>query len=255
MLQQLYTKNYNNLNENDLYIWKYISQNRKRCETLSIDDLSKCCNVSKTTILRFCKRLGLKGYSEFKFYLCIDNKHLNTKSKTRDGIKKLYLDYIDQLEKDGFDKLIAAIEDASNIYIYGRSALSKNIVREWQHAFLAINKLLYGITTSGHTDHYVENINANDVVIIISFSGETTETINFVTKLKLKRVKLVALTLNNNNTLLSLADISYTVDTFALNAASDIVYNCVASYFIFLDFLISAFIDKMYPEGELIEDK
>ena len=39
-LEELINKNYNRLNENDLYIWQYISAHRKECEKLSIDDLS-----------------------------------------------------------------------------------------------------------------------------------------------------------------------------------------------------------------------
>mgnify|MGYP000968047963 CR=1 FL=1 len=34
-LEELINKNYNRLNENDLYIWQYISAHRKECEKLS----------------------------------------------------------------------------------------------------------------------------------------------------------------------------------------------------------------------------
>ena len=63
-LEELISKNYNQLNENDLYIWQYISAHRKECEKLSIDELASRCHVSRTTVLRFSKRLGLKGYAE-----------------------------------------------------------------------------------------------------------------------------------------------------------------------------------------------
>lgn len=52
-LEELVNKNYQSLNENDLYIWNYIIHHRKECERLSIDDLASKCNVSRSTILRF----------------------------------------------------------------------------------------------------------------------------------------------------------------------------------------------------------
>ena len=73
-LETLVYDNYKSLNENDKYIWKYILNNKKECENMSIQDLAANCNVSHTTILRFAQKLGLNGYSELKFYLKLENK-------------------------------------------------------------------------------------------------------------------------------------------------------------------------------------
>ena len=86
-LEELINKNYNRLNENDLYIWQYISAHRKECEKLSIDDLANHCHVSRTTILRFSQRLGLKGYTELKVYLRIDNQ---TYQHKQTGLELVY---------------------------------------------------------------------------------------------------------------------------------------------------------------------
>lgn len=73
-LDELINKYHKQLNENDLYIWSYISKHRKECETLAIDQLAHKCNVSRTTILRFSQKLSLKGYGELKVYLKLDNE-------------------------------------------------------------------------------------------------------------------------------------------------------------------------------------
>ena len=72
-LEALVYDNYKSLNENDKYIWKYILNNKKECENMSIQDLAANCNVSHTTILRFAQKLGLNGYSELKFCLKLEN--------------------------------------------------------------------------------------------------------------------------------------------------------------------------------------
>ena len=80
-LEELINQNYANMNENDRHIWAYIHANRKACEHVSIEALAQNCNVSRTTILRFTKRLGLKGYAEFKVMLSMDNIKTNTQEQ------------------------------------------------------------------------------------------------------------------------------------------------------------------------------
>ena len=49
-LEELVNRNYQQLNDNDLYIWNYIIHHRKECERLSIDELALRCSVSRSTI-------------------------------------------------------------------------------------------------------------------------------------------------------------------------------------------------------------
>ena len=55
-LEELINQHYDHLNENDFYIWNYISKHKKECEKLAIDQLAYKCNVSRTTILRFAQK-------------------------------------------------------------------------------------------------------------------------------------------------------------------------------------------------------
>ena len=57
-LEELVNRNYQQLNDNDLYIWNYINNHREVCTKITIEDLGKKCNVSRTTILRFSKKIG-----------------------------------------------------------------------------------------------------------------------------------------------------------------------------------------------------
>ena len=61
-LDELVNKHYGQLNENDLYIWNYISSHRKECEKLAIDQLAFKCSVSRTTVMRFDQKMYLKCY-------------------------------------------------------------------------------------------------------------------------------------------------------------------------------------------------
>ena len=68
-LDELVESHYDELNENDLYIWQYIFHHKTECQKMSIQQLAHACNVSHTSIIRFTKKIGLDGYSELKVYL------------------------------------------------------------------------------------------------------------------------------------------------------------------------------------------
>lgn len=74
-LEELVEANYDKLNENDFYIWRYIVYHKNECKEMSIQQLAEKCNVSHTTILRFVHKLGLDGYSEMKVYLKWESKN------------------------------------------------------------------------------------------------------------------------------------------------------------------------------------
>ena len=57
-MEELIRRKYDELNENDLEIWKYIISNKEICKKISIQQLAVFCHVSHTTILRFAKKLG-----------------------------------------------------------------------------------------------------------------------------------------------------------------------------------------------------
>lgn len=68
-LEELLNQYSDRLSENDLYIWDYVEKHKKQCENMTIEELARKCNVSRTTVLRFTKKLSLKGFGEFKVHL------------------------------------------------------------------------------------------------------------------------------------------------------------------------------------------
>ena len=79
VIEELINKYRSNLNSTDMIIWKYIYNNKNKCRNMTINELAKNCNVSRTTILRFSKKLSLDGYSELKAVLKNDDRYLRPK--------------------------------------------------------------------------------------------------------------------------------------------------------------------------------
>ena len=84
-LDELVHANYHKLNAGDLEIWQYIYNHKKECAHMTIEECASQCNVSRTTILRFEKKLDLSGYTEFK-YLLRSEVQVESNQSAEDGI-------------------------------------------------------------------------------------------------------------------------------------------------------------------------
>ncbi len=242
-LSERVAQNYKRLSENDIYIWNYISSHTHECETLPIELLASYCHVSKTTVLRFAKRIGLSGYSELKLLLKLDNGMEQATTSQIDTIQKGYNKYIDGIKKKNLSAIIREIHFAKNVYIHARGAVQRSVADELYRSFLPLNKLFFRIKTIGETHHYVQNITKGDVVVILSYSGESEESIQFAKMLKLKGAKVIAVTATKNNTLQQLADDGIYIEPVTICEENGIEHHCLGGYFILIDILFVSYLD------------
>lgn len=57
------------LNQLEMFVYKYVAGHLEECKTMTIRDLSAKSHVSSTTVLRFLKKMGYEGFSDFKYAL------------------------------------------------------------------------------------------------------------------------------------------------------------------------------------------
>ena len=57
-LEELVNRNYQQLNDNDLYIWNYINNHREVCTKITIEDLGKNVMFQGQRYYVFLKKLG-----------------------------------------------------------------------------------------------------------------------------------------------------------------------------------------------------
>lgn len=242
-IEELVNKNYHSLNENDLYIWQYISAHRKECEKLSIDDLASRCHVSRTTIMRFAQRLGLKGYTELKVYLRIDNQLYKNKQTGLELVYKTYLNYMNEIKEKNLNHVIELIRQSRNAYVYGTGSIQNNVAAELKRSFLEVGKLFFTIQSMNETYAFVNMIDSFDVMIMISYSGENTQIIDFAKKLKAKSVPIIAITATKDNTLSHIADESLYVEVPSILNPLGPRHEGLVNYFVLIDFILVKYID------------
>lgn len=247
-LEELVNKNYQSLNDNDLYIWNYIIHHKKECERLSIDELASRCNVSRSTILRFSKRLGLKGYTELKVFLRIDNQMTDQRA-VADNMYNAYVDTLKQYREYNYRGIVESIYNAKNLYVYGTGVLQSTTASHLKRAFSLAGKLFLDIDRSADFSAYTSLLEKGDVFVAISYSGENKHLLDYINQLKLKGVIIVAITSNKENTLSHVADYSLQAKHYSIMSNRGRIEDLPGNYYVLIDFLVAYYIEYAKRRG------
>lgn len=221
-LEELVNRYYDELTLNDFHIWRYISNNKKKCSKMTIEDLASSCNVSRTTILRFAQKLSLKGFSELKVYL-----KWETDEKIQmevDPVKIIcegYKKAINDILKKDFTSVCKLIYEANRIFVYGSGDIQMEVARELKRMFLNGGDCLYDFEGLTIDPAFFTLVEPNDLVILISLSGESGNVVELAKKMKLLNVKVISITKLKDNTLASLSDENIYITTSTVNLNND----------------------------------
>lgn len=203
-----------------------LETNPKDTITLSISDLAAQCEVSTTSITRFCKSLKLKGYQEFRLHLAMqsnnikekaDDEYLPEQVKIDDDIrtasKKLYQGQLRALEDTykmlDYEKIHKAVElinnsDQIRFFGVGVSSLSAMI---GMFKFLHIMPNVYCLSDLHMQIMGASTLNSNDVAIFITKSGESEETVRMAKIAKEAGASTIVLTSYEKSHVANYADV------------------------------------------------
>ena len=125
------------LNDLELSVYNYIVENSHKIIKMKIKDVANEAHVSTTTILRFCKKLGCDGYSEFKvkFKLYLDKKVENGQKDDLDEIVDSLKKYKNKEFQDKLHNIVDVIRESKGIIWIGlgnSGALGKYGARYFQ---------------------------------------------------------------------------------------------------------------------------
>jgi DNA-binding MurR/RpiR family transcriptional regulator len=182
----------------------------RRAAGLTISELATAARTSETTVLRFCRRLGLPGYPQLRLALAEESAHPRTMSRSGTDISAS--DTIDdiiakvaftdasaveetaqQLDREALASAAAAIAKAGRVDIYGIGA-SAIVGTDLQQKLHRI-----GIVAFAWTDPHIALTSATllgpgDIAVGISHSGTTTETIEALAAARSTGARTVAIT-------------------------------------------------------------
>ncbi len=183
-------------------VFFYIDNHISNLEKLTLVSLAEETNVSTTTVIRMCHKLKLSGFSELKFLL------QSTKKETKNHSEDYTLTFIDtvqsgikQLPVKEIEQLAARILYASKIYI-ACLGMTKTLGEYFSKNLVTSKKNVVFTYDSFIIDILPQIVERDDLIIIISESGNTANTLSLAEHLKYNLSNVVAI-VNNPNALIS----------------------------------------------------
>lgn len=249
-LEALINKHYNELSENDLDILAYILKNKISVQSMTIMELAKLTLTSKSTILRLTKKLEFSGYSEFKYHL------RNEKNKDTVDLKQVSFSELQDKDEEVTKKLfqqtdtrpiLLALKEAKRIFCYGTGWGQQDVLSDFRRSLVVLNKFPIVLNSLKELEIAAnQTIDKNDLVIILSLSGEILEAEMLVNTLVLKQIPILSVTNLRNNKIASKARHNLYFQTTPVNLNGEEVYSFFPVYTIF-DLLYRAYVDYVIP--------
>ena len=209
-------------NDGDMLIYNYIMKNLKKVPYMTIRELADAVYVSTSTIMRFCKKLDCEGYSEFRvqFKMYLEE---NKEKQPIDDISEI-TNYFNSINNSEFERNIINVAELvrqSKQVIFVGVGTSGILGKYGARYFSNIGKFSYCID-----DPFYPNfgeIYDDAVVIMLSVSGETEQTINLANHFLEHKCKLVSITNSANSTLAKMSD--YNISYYMNNQKTKMEYN------------------------------
>ncbi|MBO0462459.1 MULTISPECIES: MurR/RpiR family transcriptional regulator [Enterococcus] len=200
MLQDLITTFQSKLTENDFLIWSYITNHKKHSLTMSINELAKKCNVSRTTIMRFCQKLEFDGFSEFKYHLKNELTQENMCLSELEGeILENHIQTIENLKKKDFTDLCKMMANAKRIFIYGSGDIQTLVSSYMKLLFVHNGLILYDFGAVSINKQFYQIIQPDDLVLLLTLNGESPEVVKLAKQLKQRGIQTIGITKLRNS--------------------------------------------------------
>lgn len=173
---------------------EYTLNNTENVPYMVINDLANACGVGETSIFRFCKKLKLAGYQEFRLKISSCLYGDNVLRPTNSGViniddpinevaDKIYSSYILSLKEtklllneSGVDKAVDLLINAKRIFIYGVGS-SGIMALDTVNKFIRITPKVFALSDSHLQIIQASILDEEDVAIFFSYSGNTRDTI------------------------------------------------------------------------------
>lgn len=171
---------YSGLTKSEKKVADYIRKVEKEIIYQSIQEVTKSVGVGDATIIRFCKKIGFKGFQDLKLQIAMEDLSEQPSSiesyidKIQSNFDQVINKTISLLDKKALDKAISIIEKSNRIFIFGIGA-SGLAAQEAQVSFLRVGKSAKAIVDSHFQAMEAATFSEKDVVIVLSLSGRTKD--------------------------------------------------------------------------------
>ena len=196
------------LNELEMQVYQYVIQHKTAVSYMRIRELAAEAYVSPTTVLRFCKKMGCDGYTEFKWKM---KEYIGqTKTKVLSEDSREIRVFFDEIESGKYnqklEKAAAMIAKEERVLVAGIGN-SGNIGQYGARYFTNMGKFSMFVADPFYPINLIDA--TSTVAIILSISGETREIIDIIDKLKQAKCQIISITNTEQCTVARMSDLNF----------------------------------------------
>lgn len=248
----------------------YILEYADKVVDLNIRDLASSANSSTSTITRLCRKLGVKGYTDFKVklaselsagsifpYLVDVNVPFEPDHSLEDiaeKIARISIDSIIDTQKSfqyaRMENIVRCMLKCTRTNVFGEGD-SLSAANEFKNKMLRIKKYVH--IEMGYAEQMYQAVNSDrtQAAVVISHSGENENMIHIVKALVKQQAPVILITSEGESTLCGMA--SYIIRTGAKEKRNMIskltTYGSQTAVHYILDCLFSFIYKKDYYEN------
>lgn len=193
-------------NDLEMLVYSYVMEHKEEVKYMTIRELAEAVHVSTSTVIRFCKKTGCEGYSEFKLrfkqFLEEDKKKKEIRDSGVDEIMYFFHTMTSNRYEEKINEVVTHLKTAKHIVFIGIG--TSGILGKYGARYFS---------NIGKYSQYIEDpyypITADldsTVVIALSESGETQQVIHLAEHFKRHNAKIFSITNGGESTLAKISD-------------------------------------------------
>ncbi|GKS81566.1 transcriptional regulator [Ligilactobacillus pabuli] len=240
----------------------YILDHPTEVMQLSVQSLAERCQISAATVVRFCRRLELNGYSDLKLHLSAAVQETKGQEYTEIApgesaaqiSAKLQLHFenalkvtANHLDNQVIEKIVTAIHSASQVQLFGLVS-SSLVVQDIYQKFSRL-----GILATVNNDIHLAatslaTASSKDVLLVVSTSGTTAEVVQLLQFAQEKGLVTVLMTADVSSRGAQLADYVLASQNLGESTIRPGASTSLVTEFFVADVLLFRYVAKYYQE-------
>lgn len=232
-------ENKSKFNSKDEEVCKFIKRKKDICVGLTLSEFSKILAMSPSTITRFCKKIGLRGYSDLKF--TIKQESNMPKTSFYSLLKSKY-------KSINYEKLYSDVFLAKSIYVFYLNKQSKLIadylVENWCGNTDSIKEMPFSSIDRVCLDKTLRQNTAFIFILLntVVSKGAIPNKERLMRAIKKKKIRTVLLSDQRYNSFASFAEYKFLIFNNEWNINNqDSKISCILKIYYFIDLLNSYF--------------
>lgn len=201
----------------------YILSVQEKTSRMAISELAQACGVADATVSRFCRRLGYRGYPDFKIAIAnasqnqLKDNPLSGEITSEDSLETIsqklltanslaMTQTLEVLDLDAVSRAAKLLRVAPSVLCMGQGG-SMLIAAEAAHLFSTITNKFQPVSDSHMQAMAAAMMEQEDAILFFSYSGSTTDMLDTLKTARDRGGRVILITRFPNSPGAALADL------------------------------------------------